>query len=61
MRIHIFFPLLALAIMGIGAADGWQRGLGLFLILTFAVVVRETARLHIRSSAFLHWPTVRIA
>jgi len=26
MRIHIFFPLLALAIMGIGASDGWQRG-----------------------------------
>ena len=45
MRIHIFFPLLALAIMGIGASDGWQRGLGLFLILTLAVVVRETARL----------------
>ena len=24
-------------------------------------LVRDTARLHIRSSAFLHWPTVRIA
>jgi CBS domain-containing protein/Zn-dependent protease len=45
MRIHIFFPLLALAIMGISANAGWQRGLVLFLILTFAVVVRETARL----------------
>jgi CBS domain-containing protein/Zn-dependent protease len=45
MRIHIFFPLLALAIMGISGSNGWERGLVLFLILTFAVVVRETARL----------------
>jgi CBS domain-containing protein/Zn-dependent protease len=45
MRVHIFFPLLALAIMGISASGGWQRGFALFLILTFAVVVRETARL----------------
>ena len=45
MRIHVFFPLLALAIMGISARSGWERGFVLFLILTFAVVVRETARL----------------
>jgi CBS domain-containing protein/Zn-dependent protease len=45
MRIHVFFPLLALAIMGISATSGWERGFVLFLILTFAVVVRETARL----------------
>ena len=45
MRVHIFFPLLALVFLGISAGDGWQRGLALFLILVAAVAVRETARL----------------
>jgi len=45
MRVHIFFPLLALVCFGISASDGWQRGLALFLILVAAVAVRETARL----------------
>ena len=45
LRIHAFFPLLALVCLVISAGDGWARGLGLFLVLTVAVIVRETARL----------------
>ena len=45
LRIHAFFPLLAFVCVGISANDGWLRGLGLFLMLTSAVLVRETARL----------------
>jgi CBS domain-containing protein len=45
LRVHVFFPLLAIVCLGIGAADGWQRGIGLFLALVAAVLVRETARL----------------
>jgi hypothetical protein len=45
MRVHLFFPLLALVILGISSSDGWQRGLGLFFALVAAVAVRETARL----------------
>jgi CBS domain-containing protein/Zn-dependent protease len=45
MRIHIFFPLLLLVIFVISGVDGWERGLGLFMVLISAVVVRETARL----------------
>jgi CBS domain-containing protein/Zn-dependent protease len=45
MRVHVFFPLLAFVFFGISAADGWPRGLALFLLLTGAVVTRETARL----------------
>ena len=45
MRVHAFFPLLAVLFLGISAADGWARGLSLFLVLVAAVVVRETARL----------------
>ncbi len=45
LRIHAFFPLLALVCLVIGASDGWARGMGLFLVLTLAVLVRETARL----------------
>ena len=45
MRVHIFFPLLALVFFAISGNDGWQRGLALFLILVAAVAVRETARL----------------
>ena len=45
LRIHAFFPLLAFVCVGISATDGWLRGLGLFLVLTSAVLVRETARL----------------
>src|ERR1019366_162576 len=45
MRVHIFFPMLALVFFGVSAGDGWQRGLALFLILVAAVAIRETARL----------------
>lgn len=45
LRIHAFFPLLAIVCLGLSAADGWVRGIGLFLVLVAAVVVRETARL----------------
>jgi CBS domain-containing protein/Zn-dependent protease len=45
LRVHAFFPLLALVCLGISASDGWVRGLGLFLVLVAAVAVRETARL----------------
>lgn len=45
MRIHAFFPLLAVVCLVISAGDGVGRGLALFLVLVAAVVVRETARL----------------
>jgi CBS domain-containing protein/Zn-dependent protease len=45
LRVHAFFPLLAVVCLVIGASDGLARGLGLFLVLTVAVAVRETARL----------------
>jgi CBS domain-containing protein len=45
MRVHIFFPMLALVFFGVSAGDGWQRGVALFLTLVAAVAVRETARL----------------
>ena len=49
LRVHTFFLLLAAVCVGLGAtegvANGKSRGLALFVILTGAVVVRETARL----------------
>jgi CBS domain-containing protein/Zn-dependent protease len=45
MRVHAFFPLLAVVCVAISTAEGVGRGLGLFLVLVSAVVVRETARL----------------
>src|SRR5271166_1493946 len=45
MRVHVFFPLLALVCLALSGSDGIGRGLGLFLVLVAAVVVRETARL----------------
>jgi len=45
LRVHAFFPLLAVVCMMLSAADGVARGLGLFLVLTAAVLTRETARL----------------
>jgi CBS domain-containing protein len=44
MRIHAFFPMLAVVCLGLSAQNGWPRGIGLFLVLTVAVIVRETAR-----------------
>lgn len=45
MRVHIFFPLLALVFFGISGSDGWPRGLALFFVLVAAVIVREIVRL----------------
>ena len=45
MRVHAFFPLLAVVCLALSAADGVARGLGLFLVLCAAVAVREIARL----------------
>ena len=45
MRVHVFFPVLAIVCMGLSGTDGWVRGLGLFFAVVAAVVVRETARL----------------
>jgi CBS domain-containing protein/Zn-dependent protease len=45
LRVHAFFPLLAVVCLVLSASDGILRGLGLFLVLTGAVIVRETARL----------------
>ena len=49
VRVHAFFPLLAIVCLGLSATDTGSysifRGLGLFLTLVAAVLVRETARL----------------
>lgn len=45
MRVHLFFPLLIFVFVGIGGVDQWPRGVGLFLMLALAVLIRETARL----------------
>jgi CBS domain-containing protein/Zn-dependent protease len=45
LRVHTFFLLLAVVCLGLGASDGVKRGLGLFIVLVAALVVREIARL----------------
>lgn len=45
LRVHVFFPMLALVCLVLGANDGWVRGLALFCLVVAAVVVRETSRL----------------
>ena len=45
LRVHTFFLLLAVVCLGLGASDGIVRGLGLFLVLVVAIVIREIARL----------------
>jgi CBS domain-containing protein/Zn-dependent protease len=45
LRVHAFFPLLAVVCMGLSANEGWARGIGLFFVLVAAVIVREVARL----------------
>jgi len=46
MRVHAFFPLLALVCLALSAnSGGIGRGFGLFLVLVIAVVAREIARL----------------
>lgn len=47
VRVHVFFPLLAVVFLAIGSGSdaGWPRALGLFMMLVVAVAVREIARL----------------
>jgi CBS domain-containing protein len=45
LRVHAFFPLLALVCLALSTADGIGRGFLLFFVLVAAVLVRETARL----------------
>jgi CBS domain-containing protein/Zn-dependent protease len=45
LRVHVFFPMLALVCLGLGANDGPMRSLALFFLVVGAVIVRETARL----------------
>src|SRR4051812_29353333 len=45
MRMHIFFPALALVCLGLSGGAGVPRGLGLFILCLASVFVRETARL----------------
>jgi CBS domain-containing protein/Zn-dependent protease len=45
MRLHAFFPLLAVLCLALSVGDGVGRGIGLFFVLVAAVLVRETARL----------------
>jgi CBS domain-containing protein/Zn-dependent protease len=51
LRIHAFFPLLAGVCLVLSANDGILRGLGLFLAVVLAVLVREVVRL--LTAAFL--------
>ena len=45
LRVHVFFPLLAIVFLAIAGPNGLGQGLALFLLLVVAVAVRETARL----------------
>jgi CBS domain-containing protein len=45
MRMHVFFPALALVCLGLSGGSGFLRGMGLFFLCVAAVVVREIARL----------------
>ena len=45
MRMHVFFPALALVCLGLSGRSGVLRGLALFFLCVAAVVVREIARL----------------
>jgi CBS domain-containing protein len=44
LRVHAFFPLLAVLCLVISPANGAARSLALFLLVVFAVLVRDTAR-----------------
>jgi CBS domain-containing protein/Zn-dependent protease len=45
MRVHAFFPLLALVCLALSVVEGPGRGFALFLDLVAAVAVRESVRL----------------
>ena len=63
LRVHVFFPLLALVCVGLSAQDGIGRGLALFAAVCGAVLAREGARLlvavwfNLRLRAILLLPT----
>jgi len=44
LRVHIFFPLVALVLLPMAGQPAWG-GLALFFLLSAAVAIRETARL----------------
>jgi CBS domain-containing protein/Zn-dependent protease len=44
LRVHAFFPLLAVLCLVINPANGAARSLALFLLVVAAVLVRDTAR-----------------
>jgi CBS domain-containing protein/Zn-dependent protease len=50
IRVHAFFPLLAIVCLGLSNSDGWPRGIGLFFVLVIAVFIRETARLMVAAA-----------
>jgi CBS domain-containing protein len=45
MRMHVFFPAMAVVCLMLSSSFGPMRGLGLFFVLVGAVAVREIARL----------------
>ncbi len=45
MRVHAFFPLLAVVCLALSVSSSMSRGVGLFMVVVAAVFVRETARL----------------
>jgi len=45
LRVHAFFPLLLMVCLVLSTSDGFMRGVGLFLALVLAVLVREAVRL----------------
>ena len=42
LRLHAFFPLLAVLCLALSVPDGIGRGIGLFFVLVAAVLVRES-------------------
>ena len=52
IRMHIFFPTLAVVCLGLSVGSGFLRGMGLFVLCVGAVIVREIARLMM--AAYLH-------
>ncbi len=54
VRVHLFFPLLAVVCLGMGGADNAGGGFALFMMLVAAVAVRETARLLMAAWLGLH-------
>jgi len=58
LRVHIFFPLLALVFFGIVGGQGWPRATALLLFVALAVMVRLAAQLLVAARLDLHLRTV---